>query len=66
MRRRIHAYEEEDTRIECAFKALLLFWNCVCVCMRRRIHAYEEEDTRIECAFKALCCFGTESTRFRV
>jgi hypothetical protein len=44
----------------------LLFWNCVCVCMRRRIHAYEEEDTRIECAFKALCCFGTESTRFRV
>jgi hypothetical protein len=37
MRRRIHAYEEEDTCI----------WGGGYMHMRRRIHAYEEENTCI-------------------
>jgi hypothetical protein len=53
MRRRIHAYEEEDT---CTPKAFAEdepppFARMRALHMRRRIHAYREEDT---CTLKAF------------
>jgi hypothetical protein len=46
MRRRIHAYAEEDTCI-CIHTTYTILMTSSTAHMRRRIHAYAEEDTCI-------------------